>query len=629
MKWKFRLRQSKKEWQFLSGQQSFQILLKSSAFHVISGIPNNTAVHLLNEILFEFLFDFSYDMAQYLSKSTDARGSTSSCDLVNNEGIKSVIENEDGNIFVLGRNLEGREFLLGYCYSYSEIWEGYSTIDAIGNRMAQENEQKLSLYIAELFVSKVERGNGYGGLLLFKSLQNHLVSIRQRNSAIRKFKSHLIVSSLNQKAVAFYSNFGFRPTNRSSGDEVHDLVLNLNYSCQTLVQSLNWLIRQYSMFSASDDQNCFRRSARKTSSRGKCSSKSHHLPQLSSGKLFSGDCTLCKQSSAPKSALGLDGRSVRRSILLDLIPLQIETAPSDLNVAKVPPRNLKKVSGSHTGLSDSSKRVKNSATHSLQKVKAALGPSIDFVDASDSKLDSLDDCSLSDQKTRGTRDYAPAIRSGSSSGKQIQTMKSIRMRESLFAVSSNSKAVAESAKPIDTIDGASEHHSNETSCLARYPNETCPRDSPGALSSIVSADTSNGCQEQSQEIRNRHVAVTVKNSESVQDPELDTSSGRLQPRPRINSSNTGQILLGAEVSTGDFVLIGRPRGRPRGRPINPNSTRQRLLLLTISRCQDLTKKRVSRKGLRLGRPIDPTSARQKALAASKQGPNQLDHGAIL
>lgn len=172
-------------------------------------------------------------MSRYICSGGGAKYSSACCSLVNNQGIRSIIENDEGSIIVLGRNLEGRDLLLGYCYSYCEDWNEASR----HKRSLDIRTSAPSVYIAELFVSRTERGNGFGGLLLSAALKNPIYNSHTENVA-QLFHSHLYVSSQNHNAAEFYRKFGFRPTNQSSGDEVHDSVLNLKYSGSFLMQTM-------------------------------------------------------------------------------------------------------------------------------------------------------------------------------------------------------------------------------------------------------------------------------------------------------------------------------------------------------------------------------------------------------
>ena len=73
----------------------------------------------------------------------------------------------------------------------------------------------------QMFVAKSERGRGLGDVLLFETL----------NRRCKTFpRSHLYVSSRNTPAVAIYHKFGFKQSNKPSGDISHDLVSHLAFS---------------------------------------------------------------------------------------------------------------------------------------------------------------------------------------------------------------------------------------------------------------------------------------------------------------------------------------------------------------------------------------------------------------
>jgi ribosomal protein S18 acetylase RimI-like enzyme len=164
------------------------------------------------------------------------------------EDVQYIIdEEEEGDLLVLARSLEGKEELIGYSYAYQEGWESTIDLPALpclasprqrrGQRATDQSRKfchatRQSLYIAEIFVSENERGLGLGDLLLTETLKAHVDS---------DLRSHLFVSSKNVSAVRCYSKFGFVRGLRPSGDLVHDQVMELN-SCQ---QSVMLSIHRY------------------------------------------------------------------------------------------------------------------------------------------------------------------------------------------------------------------------------------------------------------------------------------------------------------------------------------------------------------------------------------------------
>ncbi len=77
----------------------------------------------------------------------------------------------------------------------------------------------------QMFVAKSERGRGLGDVLLFETLNRRCKTLP---------RSHLYVSSRNTPAVAIYHKFGFKQSNKPSGDISHDLVSLLAFSAELM-----------------------------------------------------------------------------------------------------------------------------------------------------------------------------------------------------------------------------------------------------------------------------------------------------------------------------------------------------------------------------------------------------------
>ena len=222
---------------YLLEQQQWRIFLSLLTMLTISGLEYLFEVNMqiILTLFAIFITLYRYDMVQWVQHQNITTRSSLGCEVLNFQDIKTIIEKTyetHGSILILGKCLEGIQHLLGYCYCYREARESIEIVNYESiNRTVNSKDCKTSdsLYIAELFISRNYRSEGFGGLLLFSALKSNLDCKNQM------FAAHLFVSSRNGKAVAFYKRFGFRESNVLSEDQVHDSVLSLQYSIDSLM----------------------------------------------------------------------------------------------------------------------------------------------------------------------------------------------------------------------------------------------------------------------------------------------------------------------------------------------------------------------------------------------------------
>jgi len=189
--------------------------------------------------------------------------------VLDHEDLEYILNQEEDSVLVVLFRKEGlKDHLLGYAYAYIEPWTavagtkprkgngGRSRIQpSVANRQckSEESDVQKSLYIAELYVTRSERGCGFGELLLWKTLKQDGI----KNPSKR---SHLYVSSRNVSALKIYQKFGYKRSHKSSGDDVHDVVMELEDTETSIIESAQRLEQRLE-----SDPNCGRRARSRTS----------------------------------------------------------------------------------------------------------------------------------------------------------------------------------------------------------------------------------------------------------------------------------------------------------------------------------------------------------------------------